>query len=175
MEMKLKLIKRQTNKPPTKVTPRANVQLNSCSRGERDKKKTEEKCLKWGTRLCTADIFTPLCAGSKAVQLPLRFMWSFRLPPLVFLFYFGVKVSKWVRELLVHVAQTKPTLHQSYQRINRDLDHFCEMGYLPFPPGPGWNPWSSWGWSMCSGLIWAVSGPDQSQTSECSISRHRYF
>lgn len=135
MEMKLKLIKKQTNKPPTKVTPRANVQLNSCSRGERDKK-IEAKCLKWETWLCMADIFTPLCAGSKAVQLPLRFMWSFRFPPLVFLFYFGVKVSKWAceTELLVHVALTKPTLHQSYQRINRGS--LLWNGLLYFPAWP---------------------------------------
>lgn len=76
MEMKLKLIKKQTNKPPQQKSLRELMCSLTPAPEEKEikKKKTEERCLKRGTRLCTADIFTPLCAGSKAVQLPLRFM-----------------------------------------------------------------------------------------------------
>lgn len=170
MEMKLKLIKKQTNKPPTKVTPRANAQLNSCSRGERDTKnnlKNRRKVFKVrNPALYGWHIYTIMCriqSSSVSSTVYVKFQVS---SSLVFLFYFGVKVSKWgwEMELLVHVTLTKPTLHHIKDSTS-DLVHFCEMGYFPLPPAPGRNSWSSWGCSMSSGLIWVVSVPVQREIS----------
>lgn len=96
--------------------------------------KKEEKCLKGGIWLRSADIFTPLYEGSKAAQPPPRLMRSFRFLPLVFLFSL---VSSWVNEcvrrscwLMSSDGFTLTNPMSTHQRINQGWVYFCGTGYL---------------------------------------------
>ena len=75
METKLNLIKKQTKQTPDKTQtlrtlcewPRTKL-IRSYTRALLRRRDEKDKCLKGEIFLCLADIFTQLCAGSKAVQ-----------------------------------------------------------------------------------------------------------
>lgn len=133
METKLKLIKRQTNKPSTKVTLWAKVQLNSCSRGEEKKRRKVFKgrnLAPFGWHIYT--IMWRIQSSSASSTINEKFqVSSSRLP-----FFFGVKVSKWVCETDLLTLMELHWLIQTQHIKESTKVYFCDVGYFFFFFGP---------------------------------------
>lgn len=129
METKLKLIKRQTNKPSTKVTLWAKVQLNSCSRGEEKKRRKVFKgrnLAPFGWHIYT--IMWRIQSSSASSTINEKFqVSSSRLP-----FFFGVKVSKWVCETDLLTLMELHWLTQTQHIKESTKVYFCDVGYFFF-------------------------------------------